>query len=247
MQPDGRIVITGRLYSRAGVVLLRLLPDGSLDPTFGGDAAAGPAAPAGAGPGWVTYDFGGNSWLGGLEITGDGHLLAAGTADRNVILTRFNADGSPDAGFGTGGKVVTNLVTESPNPSDMAHPARRQDPARPIPLPARRRRRPLQPRRIARRHVRRGRPGDPPVRRGGRHPNAQRRDPRLRRGRGRSPDPSRHPRPDVWRRGSPGRGSEQASECFRTAGSTWSAKGQSRSSTTLPTARPTSASPQAAD
>jgi uncharacterized delta-60 repeat protein len=54
--------------------------------------------------------------LRGLVFSADGKLYASGhvgsatTVDRTLAVLRFNADGSPDASFGSGGLVTHNLV-----------------------------------------------------------------------------------------------------------------------------------------
>jgi uncharacterized delta-60 repeat protein len=78
-------------------------PAGSLDPSFGN---AGVSALNGVGPGNLrdvaTYDSGPEQ----------GKLVAAGMADdpvRSILLARFNANGTLDQSFGTGGIVVSSL------------------------------------------------------------------------------------------------------------------------------------------
>ena len=84
----------------AGALPAGAAPD-TLDPTFGGD-------------GIVTTDFGGgNDVARGLALQADGKLVAAGaTTDplgaSDFALARYQADGSLDPGFGTGGRVVTD-------------------------------------------------------------------------------------------------------------------------------------------
>ena len=105
LQPDGKIVVGGTVTSNhTGVSgLVRLNDDGSLDSSFG----AG---------GRVTTDF--ISLFETLGLQPDGKILVAGGGgyvDRvkgplaGFALTRFNADGSVDTGFGSDGKVVTAL------------------------------------------------------------------------------------------------------------------------------------------
>jgi uncharacterized delta-60 repeat protein len=88
-----------------GMGVVGALPAGAapdtLDPTFGGD-------------GIVTTDFGGGRDVArGLALQADGKLVAAGTTMdaagvSDFALARYQADGSLDATFGTGGRVVTD-------------------------------------------------------------------------------------------------------------------------------------------
>lgn len=108
VQPDGRIVVAGS--SRTAVfgdfLLVRYNADGSLDAGFGTG-------------GVVTTDFFGRpDSAGGVSIQADGRIIAAGVAGQVVdggttehfALARYEADGSLDAGFGTGGRVFTDVA-----------------------------------------------------------------------------------------------------------------------------------------
>jgi uncharacterized delta-60 repeat protein len=112
IQADGRIVISGALrvsttpYDR-GAILLRLLPDGSLDPSFGGGA------------GWLAHEFGSYEWLDQLGFTSDGRIVAGGTVDQKLLLVRFGSDGSLDTSFGTGG-IVRGVGENEGGVADMA-------------------------------------------------------------------------------------------------------------------------------
>ena len=59
-----------------------------------------------------------------LAVQDDGKIVAAGTSNIGGLLDfaalRFNSDGSPDTGFGDGGKVVTDLGTDQDIASDVA-------------------------------------------------------------------------------------------------------------------------------
>ncbi len=75
---------------------------GDLDPTFDGDGKA------------IT-DLGGTDEPGGVAVQADGKIVAAGftqnpvTYDVEFALARYNADGSLDSGFGSGGKLHTDF------------------------------------------------------------------------------------------------------------------------------------------
>ena len=115
LQPDGKIVAGG--YSAAAPLtsssdhsdfaLVRYNTDGSLDPSFGNG-------------GIVTTVLGGGTFEGSdldavdaLAIQIDGKILAAGEVldaqlqSVDVVVIRYNPDGSIDTAFGNGGKVVT--------------------------------------------------------------------------------------------------------------------------------------------
>jgi len=94
LQPDGKLVAAGS--ANGDFALARYNADGSLDPSFGTG-------------GKVTTDFGttGDTAL-ALVLQPDGKLVAAGsTSNFDCVLARYNADGSLDTNFGTGGKVTT--------------------------------------------------------------------------------------------------------------------------------------------
>ncbi|MEV5973445.1 calcium-binding protein [Streptomyces sp. NPDC051921] len=93
VQPDGRIVAGGESI---GVwSLVRWNPNGSQDPTFGGD-------------GIVTTSFGPTCCqaVTDLALQPDGRIVAAGHAD-GLALTRYNTDGSLDTSFDGDGRVTT--------------------------------------------------------------------------------------------------------------------------------------------
>lgn len=93
IQPNGKIVAAGEA---GGVIALaRYNPDGSLDPTFG----SGPI------PGTVESDVitGGNE---GVALQPDGKIVVAG-GFYDLAVARYNADGSLDTSFGSGGVVLT--------------------------------------------------------------------------------------------------------------------------------------------
>jgi uncharacterized delta-60 repeat protein len=109
VQPDGKVIVAG--YSNYGTLtsplyefaLVRHNADGSLDPTFGTG-------------GKVTTAVGTfNDKVLTLAIQKDGKVVAAGHSHKGgqyeIALVRYNADGSLDKTFGTGGKVTTTVGT----------------------------------------------------------------------------------------------------------------------------------------
>jgi uncharacterized delta-60 repeat protein len=99
----GKIVVGGDeevSMNNPGFALARYNADGSLDTGFGSD-------------GTVTTAFWGHSdQIHSVAIDGNGKIVVAGSAtisgsNDNFELVRYNADGSLDTSFGTGGKVST--------------------------------------------------------------------------------------------------------------------------------------------
>jgi uncharacterized delta-60 repeat protein len=92
LQPDGKILGVGQ-----DAPLTRYNTDGTLDTSFGGGGvAAAPTPQASA-----------------LALQSDGKIVVAGQSyngSRKVFaFARANPDGSPDAGFGSGGAVTTQI------------------------------------------------------------------------------------------------------------------------------------------
>lgn len=113
IQSDGKIVVGGRAYSSSDEVfaLVRLNADGTLDRTFNrtGKVLTNFITTIGSRHSEELRD---------LAIQSDGKIVAAGAFTRypntgiyrafsQFALARYNADGSLDATFGSGGKVTT--------------------------------------------------------------------------------------------------------------------------------------------
>jgi uncharacterized delta-60 repeat protein len=106
MQPvDGKLVVAG--YTDNGTdddfALVRYAKNGIPDPTFGTG-------------GIVTTPIGsGDDQAYAVTVQDDGKILVAGRtwngSDWDFALVRYNANGTPDSGFGTGGKVTTAFGT----------------------------------------------------------------------------------------------------------------------------------------
>jgi len=96
LQPDGKLVTAGS--SDGNFALTRHLPNGDLDPSFGIG-------------GFVTTDFQGLAFA--IVLQPDGKLVVAGFSSvagtQDFALARYLADGSPDVGFGTNGRVTTDF------------------------------------------------------------------------------------------------------------------------------------------
>ena len=97
-QADGKIVVAG--YSVNGgtydFVVVRYHTDGSLDTGFGSGGAVQTDFDGGSGSAWA------------VRIQTDGKIVAAGRhgGSAGIALARYNVDGSLDATFGAGGKVL---------------------------------------------------------------------------------------------------------------------------------------------
>ena len=97
LQPDGKIVVGGRTGSRFAVA--RFNADGTIDTSFGTN-------------GYTTTLLGNNSTLTSIKVLPDGKILATGTQTSptsDFALVKYNADGSLDTTFGTGGIVISDI------------------------------------------------------------------------------------------------------------------------------------------
>jgi uncharacterized delta-60 repeat protein len=100
---SGRIVVAG--YANNGsnddFALVRFNPDGTLDTSFGSGGKVTTAI--------GTYQ----DQAKGVAIDSSGKIIAAGSAwidgNDDLALVRYNADGTLDGSFGSGGKVTTNI------------------------------------------------------------------------------------------------------------------------------------------
>ncbi|MFN8442691.1 MAG: hypothetical protein U0175_18090 [Caldilineaceae bacterium] len=95
-QLDGKIVATGTAYTSndRDVLLVRYNPNGSLDTTFDGD-------------GKVITNFSDEAAT-DLLLQPDGKIVITGMCEWNILLVRYNTNGSLDTSFGNGGRVVTD-------------------------------------------------------------------------------------------------------------------------------------------
>jgi uncharacterized delta-60 repeat protein len=97
LQPDGRLVLVGQASTVDGwcYTLVRLNADGSFDRSFGT-------------AGVVTTPTGGTVVTGLLQP--DGRIVAIGTTGATTIVAaRYNADGSLDPSFGSGGVATVPI------------------------------------------------------------------------------------------------------------------------------------------
>jgi uncharacterized delta-60 repeat protein len=98
LQPDGKIVLAGD-SDLTLVAVARLTPDGSLDPTFGGD-------------GRTAFSWGPIGRAMAVVVLPNGKLLLGGFSGPeggNLQVARLNANGALDTAFGTGGKAAVDF------------------------------------------------------------------------------------------------------------------------------------------
>jgi uncharacterized delta-60 repeat protein len=109
LQPDGKIVVAG--YAGLSLAVVRLLPDGSLDPSFGG----------GTGMTMIRVP-GKRAQTEDVEVLADGRILLGGPVTRvrpdksgfrrmvGLGLTLLTPSGAPDPSFGTDGTVRAPIL-----------------------------------------------------------------------------------------------------------------------------------------
>ncbi len=107
VQSDGRIVVVGR-SAASGIdfdfAIARYSADGNLDPSFGGD-------------GTVITDFGaGLATARAVVIQPDGRILVVGDVGADFALARYEANGTLDGSFGSGG-----ITTADATGGDIGH------------------------------------------------------------------------------------------------------------------------------
>jgi uncharacterized delta-60 repeat protein len=84
------ILCVATLYSVAQI-------SGTLDLTFGGT-------------GYITTNYSGSDDVGNaMVVQTDGKIIVSGTSGSDFAISRYNTNGTLDATFGTGGKVVTSI------------------------------------------------------------------------------------------------------------------------------------------
>jgi uncharacterized delta-60 repeat protein len=121
-QADGKIVVSG--YTTIGpleqaILVTRFNVDGSLDATFAGDGSVTTDIGPGTGLPPGSPIFAGVPFEAGhsLAVQPDGQILVVGygptpLGGMDIVLVRYNADGSLDSTFGTGGIVTTGVSAD---------------------------------------------------------------------------------------------------------------------------------------
>ena len=107
IQPDGKIIVGGtKTNNGQGFAVVRLLSNGTLDPTFGT-------------AGLVETKVGNTSHvLSAVALQPDGKILIAGYTrfvgqNFDFAVLRYSADGTLDTTFGTAGVVLTDFATRT--------------------------------------------------------------------------------------------------------------------------------------
>jgi uncharacterized delta-60 repeat protein len=103
-QPDGKLVVGGFVYDypwTLGLIVARFNPDGSLDLTFNGSGRA-------------VFDYGDSgSETNAVLLQPDGKIVLVGMSGAgyltDFVAARFNANGTFDRSFGSGGKLRTHF------------------------------------------------------------------------------------------------------------------------------------------
>lgn len=100
VQSDGKLIVVGA--TQAGFAVIRLLPTGALDPSFGTN-------------GLVTTSIGNTGFYSAVAVQGDGRIVATGGAQFNdnrsydFAVARYLADGGLDPSFGEAGVATTSF------------------------------------------------------------------------------------------------------------------------------------------
>ena len=98
---DGRLLVVGQTFngSDTDVALVQLTSTGAFDVAFGGGDGIATSGLAG-------YDEGYD-----VALQADGRILVASQSSTNLQVVRFNADGTRDSTFGTGGLVEVDVAS----------------------------------------------------------------------------------------------------------------------------------------
>jgi uncharacterized delta-60 repeat protein len=109
VQADGKVLVAGSSGTVTGtkLSLLRYLRDGALDTTFGTNGKV-----------LVALGANGNDRANAIAVQDDGKIVVAGSSQPGAsgldfAVLRFNTDGTPDAGFGNGGKVFADFGSDT--------------------------------------------------------------------------------------------------------------------------------------
>lgn len=102
LQADGKLLVAGRDGNR-DMAVVRLEQDGTLDPTFGTSGVVRLSVPG------VSFD-GFSARISSVLVLGDGDVFVVGWGRPDLteypVLARLNADGTPDASFGSSGTKI---------------------------------------------------------------------------------------------------------------------------------------------
>ena len=106
VQSDGKIIVAGE--SDNAFALARYDVDGSLDTSFNADGIAVTNLTSRRDAAWA------------VEIQPDGSIIAAGEADQDWALVRYNPNGDLDTNFGVNGIVTTTFGNCCAHATDLA-------------------------------------------------------------------------------------------------------------------------------
>jgi len=116
VQADGKIVVAGTIlaanFSGKGIALLRYLPGGTLDPTFGGTGIVTKTIGTGSDTAAAALALQPGPQPVDERIVVAGHAFTGTKTD--IVLLRYNSlDGTPDLNFGSNGLVTTSLASDA--------------------------------------------------------------------------------------------------------------------------------------
>ena len=107
VQPDGKIVVSGQFWEDVvsywyGTFIVRYMPDGTPDPSFGSD---GIVASMGSG-----YPYGGLSVGADMVLQTDGKIVLIGQVPvaEGIIVQRYTSTGQIDGTFGENGTTIVH-------------------------------------------------------------------------------------------------------------------------------------------
>ena len=108
VQPDGKVVAAGYTYTSTSesFEVVRYNTDGTLDASFGSNGQV-----------ITAFGRGSNDTGEAMVLQADGKIVVAGetnptkTAYEDLALVRYNANGTLDTSFGSGGKVTTRFAS----------------------------------------------------------------------------------------------------------------------------------------
>ncbi|NTV07207.1 MAG: hypothetical protein HGA81_01175 [Chlorobium limicola] len=103
LQSDGKIVVAGSssFVQDGGIAVVRYNLEGSLDTSFSGDGKL--ITQFGVGSSWR------NSVANSVTVQSDGKIVVAGDVNNDIVVARYNTDGSMDTSFSGDGIVITDL------------------------------------------------------------------------------------------------------------------------------------------
>jgi uncharacterized delta-60 repeat protein len=114
VDPSGRIIVAGTYsqnYAYVGIFICRFLADGSRDPGFGINGAVSLSLGS---QGILPYVMAYGLTTAHLVLQTDGRILLTGTykspTSADLLLARLLPNGALDNTFGTGGKVVADIL-----------------------------------------------------------------------------------------------------------------------------------------